>query len=81
MTSSPPWQLRMFQKTLKKKLRLREFEKYLGKIPAEKRCLLVTCGDNNGAINYYLRALGGNWSFADVEDTALAEMSALLETE
>lgn len=81
MTSSTPWQLRMFQKTLKKKLRLREFEKYLGKIPAEKRCLLVTCGDNNGAINYYLRALGGNWSFADVEDTALAEMSALLGTE
>lgn len=81
MQASIPWQLRMFQKTLKKKLRLREFEKLLGRIPAEKRCLLVTCGDNNGAINYYLRALGGKWSFADVEDTTLAEMSALLGAE
>lgn len=73
-----PWQLKMFQKTLKKKLRLKAFKKYLGAIAPGKKCLLVTCGDNNGAMNYYLRELGGEWRWAHMGTTNIAEMSDLL---
>jgi SAM-dependent methyltransferase len=76
-----PWQLRMFQKTLKKKMRYRYLKKHLGPLADSDQCLLVTCGDNNGAMNYYLRELGGQWSWADLEDTSIAEMAALLGDE
>ncbi len=78
MREKKPWQLRMFQKTLKKKLRLRALKKRLGILSEDDACLLVTCGDNNGAMNYYLRELGGKWSWADLEDRSLQEMSELL---
>lgn len=73
-----PWQLRMFRKTLKKQQRLRSLRGLIGRVPPEARCLLVTCGDNNGAMNWHLRQLGGQWTWADVEDRSIAEMSALL---
>jgi SAM-dependent methyltransferase len=78
MNSENPWQLRMFHKSLKKKMRYGVLKKHLGDIGENEKCLLVTCGDNNGAMNYYLRELGGIWSFADLEDTCIAEMSELL---
>jgi 2-polyprenyl-3-methyl-5-hydroxy-6-metoxy-1,4-benzoquinol methylase len=77
-TTQKPWQLLMFQKGLKKQLRLNEFKQLLGKISPDEECLLVTCGDNNGAMNYCLRELGGKWSWADLEDKSIPEMSELL---
>jgi SAM-dependent methyltransferase len=71
------WQLRMFSRTLKKKLRLGVLRSVLGRLDGQT-CLLVTCGDNNGAINYRLRSLGGRWSWADCEDKSIREMSELL---
>jgi SAM-dependent methyltransferase len=68
----------MFRKGLKKRLRLKSLKKLLLPIGSDERCLLLTCGDNNGAMNYYLRELGGHWSWADLEDTSIAEMSLLL---
>jgi SAM-dependent methyltransferase len=76
-----PWQLRMFQKTLKKKMRYRCLNKHLGTLSNSDKCLLVTCGDNNGAMNYYLRELGGQWYWADLEDTSITEMADLLGDE
>lgn len=76
-----PWQLKMFQKTLKKKMRLKQLQKMLPKIESEKQCLLITSGDNNGAMNFYLRELGGKWSWADLEGTSIVEMSELLGDE
>jgi SAM-dependent methyltransferase len=76
--SGEPWQLSMFRKGLKKRLRLKALKSMLLPIAAEERCLLLTCGDNNGAMNYFLRELGGQWAWADLEDTSLAEISALL---
>jgi SAM-dependent methyltransferase len=70
----------MFRRTLKKRLRLKHLQDLLGPIRDEETCLLVTCGDNNGAINYFLRQLGGRWSFADLESDSLEEMRQLLET-
>jgi hypothetical protein len=68
----------MFRKGLKKRLRLKALKKLLKPIGPGERCLLLTCGDNNGAMNYFLRELGGQWSWADLEDHSIAEMSALL---
>lgn len=79
MSRDTPWQLKMFNKSLKKKMRYNVLKKHLGKIGENEKCLLVTCGDNNGAMNYYLRQLGGQWSFADLEDVCIAEMSELLD--
>jgi SAM-dependent methyltransferase len=73
-----PWQLAMFRKGLKKRLRLKVLTKLLQPIAPGERCLLLTCGDNNGAMNHFLRELGGKWSWADLEDHSIAEMSALL---
>jgi len=76
--TAEPWQLGMFRKGLKKRQRLKGLRKWLGQIMPSERCLLLTCGDNNGAMNYFLRELGGTWSWADLEDVCLDEMSELL---
>jgi len=79
MKKESPWQLKIFQKTLKKKLRLKVLKAHLGSPAEDDICLLVTCGDNNGAINYYLRSSGGRWLWAELEDKNIAEMSELLD--
>lgn len=81
MVDAIPWQLRMFRKTLKKQMRYRCLRKHLGSLQPDERCLLITCGDNNGAMNYYLRELGGRWSWSELEDTCIEEMSQLLGEE
>ncbi len=81
MNDNRPWQIRMFRKTLKKQIRLKELTELLTPIGPEEQCLLVTCGDNNGAMNYFLRELGGQWSWAELETQSLAEMRTLLGEE
>jgi SAM-dependent methyltransferase len=72
-----PWQLRMFSKSLKKKQKLALLSRQLG--PTEgQTCLLVTNGDNNGALNHHLRSRGGRWTWVENESDHLAEMEALL---
>jgi 2-polyprenyl-3-methyl-5-hydroxy-6-metoxy-1,4-benzoquinol methylase len=78
MSAETPWQLKMFQKTLKKRLRLKVLKSHIGPFKESDQCLLVTCGDNNGAINYYLKEIGGSWTFADLETKSIAEMTELL---
>jgi SAM-dependent methyltransferase len=77
-TEANAWQLKMFQKTLKKKLRLKALKKHIDHLDPDDSCLLITCGDNNGAINYYLRKIGGKWTWADHEKKSIQEMSELL---
>jgi ubiquinone/menaquinone biosynthesis C-methylase UbiE len=79
MQNNTPWQLRMFQKTLKKRLRLKALSKLLGTIHSDELCMLVTCGDNNGAMNYFLRDIGGKWSWCELETKSIPEMSVLLD--
>ncbi|NIS75873.1 MAG: methyltransferase domain-containing protein [Deltaproteobacteria bacterium] len=81
MTNQKPWQLKMFKKTLKKQQRLWCLNRHLRNITDNEECLLVTCGDNNGAINYFLRELGGRWLFADLERRSIDEMSELLNAD
>jgi SAM-dependent methyltransferase len=72
-----PWQLEMFGRSLKKQQKLDALLQLTGSV-AGQECLLLTCGDNNGALNYYFRAHGGHWIWGDVVGENLAEMSALL---
>lgn len=72
-----PWQLDVFAKTLKKRQKYHVLQRCLG-TTHDKDCLLVTCGDNNGALNYYFRAHGGHWKWADVEGDAIEDMERLL---
>ncbi|XOF35089.1 MAG: class I SAM-dependent methyltransferase [Candidatus Electrothrix sp. YB6] len=81
METNLPWQIRMFRKTLKKQMRLKELTGLLGTIQPEEKCLLVTCGDNNGAMNYFLRELGGTWSWSELEPQSIDEMRQLLGEE
>lgn len=71
------WQLEMFRKTLKKQQKVKVLLELLGPLDQE-HCLLVTNGDNNGAINYHLRAAGGRWSWAEMEERGIPAMSEFL---
>ncbi len=71
------WQLRMFDKSLKKKQKVQMLLRLLGPLDGS-RCLLVTNGDNNGAMNWHFRAAGGQWTWADLELHGLNEMSDFL---
>ncbi len=72
------WQLKMFSKTLKKQQKLRLIADQLRDLPGEK-FLLITNGDNNGALNYHLRALGGAWTWVENEGGAISEIEQLLK--
>lgn len=72
-----PWQLRMFSKGLKKRQKLRLIRRQIGPLRGEE-CLLVTNGDNNGALNYHLREHGGRWTWVELEPGGIAEMQDLL---
>ncbi|MBN2346317.1 MAG: methyltransferase domain-containing protein [Candidatus Aminicenantes bacterium] len=75
--TAAPWQLKMFNRSLKKKMKVAALARHFPPL-AGRRCLLVTCGDNNGAINYKIRAMGGSWTWADFEAQGIAGMEELL---
>ena len=75
---SQPWQLEMFQRSLKKQQKLAALLGLLGDANG-KECLFITCGDNNGALNWYFRLHGGRWTWADVSgenNEGIAELLA-----
>jgi SAM-dependent methyltransferase len=73
-----PWQLQLYQKSLKKQQKIKLLLELLGPLE-EQRCLLVTNGDNNGAMNLVLREAGGDWTWAEMEESGIPAMEALLE--
>lgn len=72
-----PWQLEMFGRSLKKQQKLHALLKFTGELSGQK-CLLLTCGDNNGALNWYFRQGGGEWVWGDVTAENLDEISRFL---
>ena len=72
-----PWQIKMFQRSIKKPQKLRALLALLGETTG-KKCLLVTCGDNNGALNWYFRQHGGEWTWVDVSGENNDQISRLL---
>jgi SAM-dependent methyltransferase len=67
----------MFERSLKKQQKLKALLGLLGETKG-KKCLLVTCGDNNGALNWYFREHGGEWTWADVSGENNDQISELL---
>jgi SAM-dependent methyltransferase len=76
--ASQPWQIAMFRRSIKKQQKLRALLQLLGKTQ-NKKCLLITCGDNNGALNWFFREHGGHWIWADVSGENNEPISNLLE--
>lgn len=72
-----PWQLQMYRKSLKKRQKVELLMKLMGP-SAGKRCVMISGHDNNGAMNYEFRAGGGTWSWGQVYDDGIAEMSEFL---
>lgn len=72
-----PWQIKMFRRSIKKQQKLKALLELLGDSTG-KKCLLVTCGDNNGALNWYFREHGGEWTWADVSGENNDQISNLL---
>jgi SAM-dependent methyltransferase len=77
MRADTDWQLRLFSKKLKKRQKLGLLRRQIGDASG-RRCLLVTHGDNDGALNYHLRAHGGDWVWVENEDDHIADMARLL---
>lgn len=73
-----PWQIEMFRRSIKKQQKLRALLELLGET-TDKKCLLITCGDNNGALNWYFRQHGGEWTWADVSGENNDQISRLLD--
>lgn len=69
-----PWQLQMFSKSLKKQQKLAALLGVMGDIEGQKG-LLVTCGDNNGAMNWHIKNQGGEWYWADAEHDSISQIS------
>ena len=71
-----PWQLRMFRRTLKKQQKLAALLETVGPLDG-RHCLLLTCGDNNGAMNWHFKQHGGHWTWADMEENSASQIAAL----
>jgi ubiquinone/menaquinone biosynthesis C-methylase UbiE len=76
-TNNLPWQIKMFRRSIKKQLKLEALLELLGDTHG-KKCMLVTCGDNNGALNWYFRQHGGTWTWADVSGENNDQIAQLL---
>jgi ubiquinone/menaquinone biosynthesis C-methylase UbiE len=76
-SQSKPWQLKMFQRSLKKQQKLKALLSVHNSFDG-MNCLLITCGDNNGALNWQFRSKGGAWSWADVSHENLDQMREFL---
>jgi SAM-dependent methyltransferase len=67
----------MFARSLKKRQKLDLLLRMAGSVEGQ-RCLLITCGDNPGALNFHFREAGGDWTWAEVEPERIPAMEALL---
>lgn len=72
-----PWQLEQFRYSLKKQKKLQALKPML-RAASGQTCLLITCGDNNGALNWHLRQSGGEWRWAEVEPERIVQISDLM---
>ncbi len=71
------WQINMFRRSIKKQKKLKALLEMLGETRG-KKCLLITNGDNNGALNWYFRKHGGEWTWADISGENNDQISQLL---
>jgi len=77
MPSTTPWQLQVFDVSLKKRQKLAMLLDLVGPLQGE-RCLLITNGDNPGSLNYHLKRAGGFWSWCELEAKSIPDMQRFL---
>jgi SAM-dependent methyltransferase len=77
LVSDQPWQLQKFRQSLKKQQKLRALLRFLGD-DKEQIYLLLTYGDNDGALNWHFRSNGGCWSWGDLDQENLEQIAKLL---
>jgi SAM-dependent methyltransferase len=73
-----PWQLRKFRQSLKKQQKLKTLLDVIGPLDGLS-CVLLTCGDNNGALNWYFKNHGGSWTWVEAEADSLDHITELTE--
>lgn len=75
MSGTLPWQLALYEKSLKKKEKVALLD---GLIPLEahRRCLEIGCA--KGTISHFLRKRGGAWVHADLDHSNVASARDLL---
>lgn len=78
-TASTPWQLRIFDKGLKKNLKLKAIAAMLDRPLQGTRNIDICTGENTGGLSYHLRQLGGTWDSGDLERENLPAMRELLD--
>ncbi len=79
-TTGQPWQLQVFDVSLKKRQKLAMLLELLGPLEGQQ-CLLVTNGDNPGSLNYHLRRAGGEWRWCELEEKGIPAMERFLADE
>lgn len=77
MPSPKPWQLQVFDVSLKKRQKLAMLLDLVGPLHGEK-CLLITNGDNPGSLNYHLRRAGGEWRWCELDANGIPDMRHFL---
>jgi SAM-dependent methyltransferase len=65
-----PWQISLFRRSLKKQQKLKALLKALGEVDG-RQSILITSGDNNGALNWHFKQQGGSWTWADTEESSI----------
>ncbi|MFQ6083730.1 MAG: class I SAM-dependent methyltransferase [Candidatus Aminicenantia bacterium] len=71
-----PWQIKIFNKSLKKKEKLKLIEQYL---PIEDNFLILDLGCAQGTLSYFLRKKGGTWISGDLDFDNLKTAKEILK--
>jgi len=72
-----PWALELFDHGLKKRQKVELLLRMAGPLTGVEG-LLVTAGDNPGALNWHFREAGGSWRWAELEEDRIPGIEALL---
>lgn len=69
------WHIRLFKKSILKQEKFRAISKFLDTLD-NKKCLDI--GGDSGILSYYLRALGGDWTSADLGEKTVRSINELV---
>lgn len=72
-----PWQLQIFNKSIKKKEKLKFINKHFEVEPSD---VILDLGCAQGVLSYFLRQKGGHWISADIDFENLKTSQELLKT-
>ncbi len=71
-----PWQIKIFEKSLKKKEKLKLINKYF---PVTENSMVLDLGCAQGTLSYFLRKKGGKWIHGDLDFKNVKTTKSLLK--